>query len=152
MNQKAVYLPERAVNALADVQAAALQRRPNRRPELATLAAGLRIRLPGYPSQRTDRCVGGAPSFLIRDVTASLRGGEQHYKDRLSGLGLGALGHRWDEAFKPSVNDSRGFREFPWGSHCEIGDRLGRTSVTRGPNIGEISAVVCGGCAGPWKL
>lgn len=96
------------------MQAAALQRRSNRCPELATLAASLRIRLPGYPSQRTDRCVGGARSFLIRDVTASLWG-EQHYKDRLSGLVLGALGHRWDAAFKPSVNDSRGFRGVPVG-------------------------------------
>lgn len=66
-----------AVQPLADMRAAARQRWAYGGPELTTLAASLWIWLPGYPSRRSDRCVGGVQSFLI---TAILLSGEQHYK------------------------------------------------------------------------
>lgn len=73
-------------------------------------------------------------------------GGEQRYKDRLSGSE-----HSGSNGMQPVSRPSmtaEASGEFPRGSRCEIGDRPGRTSVTRGPNMGEISAVVSGGCAG----
>lgn len=76
----AVYLPAlfrvcaMAGNVFADVQAASVQRRPNRCPEPTTLAASLWIWLPSYPLQRNDGRVGGVQSFLISDALPHCEG------------------------------------------------------------------------------
>lgn len=104
-----------AVQPLADTRAAARQRWAYGGPELTTLAASLWIWLPGYPSKRSDRCVGGVQSFLIKAILLSR---EHYYKLSPCVVSISVAGCEGRDravigcavSFTALLNDSRGFR------------------------------------------